>query len=135
MPEGAVRGVERGQRDAGDRGRQREGQVDGRVDQPAAGELVAGQHPGEHQPEDQVEGGGEEGDAEGERERGPDPLRVDLGPEPAEAEPPALEQQRGDRQDHHDPEHRHGHPEGEAEAGQRRGMAEGRRAQAAHFAV
>ena len=59
LAEGAVRGVERGQRDAGDRGRQREGQVDGGVDQPPQREAVAGQHPGERQAEDEVEERGE----------------------------------------------------------------------------
>ena len=55
LPEGAVRGVEGGERDAGDRRRQREGEIHGRVDQAAAGEVVAHQDPGERQPEGEVE--------------------------------------------------------------------------------
>ena len=43
----AVRRIERGQRDAGDRGRQREGQVDDGVEQAPAGKAVAHQHPGD----------------------------------------------------------------------------------------
>ena len=131
-PSGAVRGVERGQRDAGDRRRQRERQIHGRVDQPPAGKPVAGQHPGQHQPEDQVEGA-RRGRRSGTTAtaRRPDPLGVDLGPEPAETDAAALEEQRADRQDDDDPQHRHRHAEGEAEARQRRGMAEGRRARSA----
>ena len=55
--EPAVAGPDRGQRDAGDRGRQRERQVDQRVDQPLAGEAVAHQHPGDDQAEDGVDRG------------------------------------------------------------------------------
>jgi hypothetical protein len=57
MPEGAsgcaehaVRRVDRRQRDARHRRRQREGQVDRRVDDALAGEAVAHQHPGERTP-------------------------------------------------------------------------------------
>ncbi len=62
MPSGAsswpiqpLRGVERGQRDAGDRGRQGERQIDQRVDEPLAGKRVAHQHPGDEQAEDGVD--------------------------------------------------------------------------------
>ena len=48
----AVRRVERGERDAGDRGRQREGQVDQGVDELRPGKAVAHQHPGDEQAED-----------------------------------------------------------------------------------
>ena len=48
----AVRRIERGERDAGDRRRQREGQVDRRVEELAAGKAVARQHPGDEQAED-----------------------------------------------------------------------------------
>ena len=41
-----VRRIERGQRDAGHRRRQRERQIDQRVDDPAARKLVADEHPG-----------------------------------------------------------------------------------------
>ena len=47
MADPAFRRVERGQRDAGDRGRQRERQVDHGVDDAAAGKAVAHQHPGD----------------------------------------------------------------------------------------
>ena len=58
--------IERGQRDAGHRGRQRERQVDQRVDDALAGERVAHQHPGDEQPEDRVEQRRGERGAEGE---------------------------------------------------------------------
>ena len=46
-PDPAVRHVQRGQRDAGHRGRQRERQVDRRIQQPPPGKPVALQHPGQ----------------------------------------------------------------------------------------
>ena len=48
----AVRTIDGGERDAGDRGRQGERQVDHRVDQPAAGKVVAGQNPGDEKAHD-----------------------------------------------------------------------------------
>ena len=56
----AVRRVDRAEGEARHRRRQGEGQVDGRVEQPAAGKLVAGQDPGDDAAEEDVdEGGGE----------------------------------------------------------------------------
>ena len=55
LPDPAVRRVERGQRDAGDGRRQREGQVDHRVDDAPAGKAVAHQHPGDEHAEDDVD--------------------------------------------------------------------------------
>ena len=57
LAEPAVAGVDRGQREAGDRRRHRERQVDHRVDDPAARERIAHQHPGDEQPEDGVDRG------------------------------------------------------------------------------
>ena len=51
----AVRAVQRQHHQAGDDRRQRERQVDDRVDQPLAGELVAGEHPRHQQSEEQVD--------------------------------------------------------------------------------
>ncbi len=70
--EGAVRGIERGQRDARHRRRQREGQIDGRVEEPRAGKAVAHQHPGKRDAEDEVEERGEQRQPEGQVERRPD---------------------------------------------------------------
>ena len=53
--EPAVRRVDRRQRDAGHRGRQRERQVDQRVDDAAAGKRVAHQHPRDEQAEHRVD--------------------------------------------------------------------------------
>ena len=51
-PDPAGIGIERGQRDAGDGGRQRERQVDQRAQRAAARESGSDQHPGDEQPED-----------------------------------------------------------------------------------
>ena len=56
----AVRRVERGQRDAGDGGRQREGKIDEGVEQAPAGKAVADQHPGDDHAEDGVDRGGDQ---------------------------------------------------------------------------
>ena len=63
----AVRRVERGERDAGDGGRQREGQVDDGVEHAAAGKVVADQHPGDDEAEDGVDRRGEKRSAEARR--------------------------------------------------------------------
>ncbi len=51
----AVRRIERRQRYAGNRGRQREGQVDHGVDNALARKPVAHQHPGEDDAEDDID--------------------------------------------------------------------------------
>ncbi len=66
----AVRGIERGERDARDRGRQRERQIDQRVDDPLGRKGVAHQHPGDQQSEHGVDQGGGEGGAEAQPVRG-----------------------------------------------------------------
>ena len=58
--EPAVLGEQRGQRQAGDRGRQRERHIDQRIEQALAGKLIARQHPGQQQAVDRVEDGREE---------------------------------------------------------------------------
>ncbi|MNQ93988.1 hypothetical protein D3C85_1094810 [compost metagenome] len=64
--DGSVLGVEGGQGDAGHGGRQSEGQVDHRVGQPLAGEVIAGQHPGQQAAHDRIDGGGDGGGDEAE---------------------------------------------------------------------
>jgi hypothetical protein len=54
-PEPAVAGIQRGQRDAGHRRRQRERQIDQRIDKALAGERIAHQHPGDDQAEKGVD--------------------------------------------------------------------------------
>ena len=56
----AIRRIDRRQRDAGDRGRQRERQIDRRIEDALAGKAVAHQHPGHEQPENRVDGGRDE---------------------------------------------------------------------------
>ena len=55
--------VDRGEGDAGHRGGQREGQVDQRVHDAAAGEAVADQHPGDEEAEHRVDRGAAPADA------------------------------------------------------------------------
>ena len=59
----AVRRVERRQRDAGDRRRQRQRQIDQRIDDAAARERIADEHPGHQQAEHRVDAGRGEADA------------------------------------------------------------------------
>ena len=54
LPEPAVSGKKGGKGDARDGGRQGEGQIDQGVNEDAAGEAVAAQHPGEEQTEKRV---------------------------------------------------------------------------------
>ena len=71
LPEPAGRRVEARQRDAGDGGRQRERQIDHRIDEPPAGKAVAHQHPRDDEAEDAVDERGDErsADASGGRTR------------------------------------------------------------------
>ncbi len=61
----AVLREHRRERDAGDRGGQRERHVDQRVDELAAREVVAHQRPGDDEAEHEVDGGGQQRGAEG----------------------------------------------------------------------
>ncbi len=54
-PDDTVGRVDRGHGDAGHGGRQREGQIDRGVDQPAPRKVVTHQHPGDQKPEDRVD--------------------------------------------------------------------------------
>src|SRR5471030_1556356 len=122
--EPAVGRIQRRQRDAGDGGRQRERQVDQRVDDALAGEFIAYQHPGDDAAEDDVEEGGDQRGAEGQLVRGHHALGRDGGPEGRPAHREGFEEHRRQR-DQHDqrqvengeterqPESRH-HPEGRA---------------------
>ena len=82
----AVRGVERGQRDAGHRSRQREGQIDRCVEKLAAGETIARQHPGDEQAEDGIDQGGREGQPEADLQGREDARLGERAPEPGEPE-------------------------------------------------
>ena len=67
----AGRAVEREQRQAGDDRRQRERQVDQRVDEPLAAEVVADERPGERGAGDRVDRDDRAGEPERQLERGP----------------------------------------------------------------
>ena len=67
--EPAVRRIERGERDAGDRGRQRERQIDDGVEEASAGKAVARQRPGDDRAEHDVDQRGRERNAEGRLQR------------------------------------------------------------------
>ncbi len=64
LPIQPLRRIDGGQRDAGDGGRQREGQIDDGIEQAPAGKAIADQHPGDDDAEDDVDRGGDEGDDE-----------------------------------------------------------------------
>ena len=67
--DGAVRRVDRGHGNAGNGGGEREGQVHCGVDDAAAGEAVAHQHPGDEQAEDGVDQSRDQRGAEGQAKR------------------------------------------------------------------
>ncbi len=96
--EPAIGGEEGGQRDTGNGGRQGEGQVDDRVDEPPSGKGIADENPGERETEDEIEerGGqcGQHRDAiAGHRALGGDDVPVGFRPEAR-----GLEDQRAQRQ-------------------------------------
>ena len=78
--EQALGGEEGGERDAGDGGGECEGQVDGGIEQAAAGQAVPGEHPGEQDADGQVEQGGDGGPAEAGAEGGDGAGRQQPGP-------------------------------------------------------
>ena len=92
--------VERGQRDAGDRGRQRERQIDQRVDEPLAGKAVAHQHPGDEQAEDRVDQRGDQRRAESQAVRGQHARRRSPCPERGPGQREGLEERRRQRDQH-----------------------------------
>ena len=65
-PSQPVRRVDRGHGDAGHRGRQREGQIDERVDHRLSEEPVAHEHPRQEQPHERVQDGADRRGPEGE---------------------------------------------------------------------
>ncbi len=118
QPEPAVRREHRGERDAGHRGRQRERQVDQRVDQPAARELVAHERPGDDEAEERIDDRGEQRGAEAQA-IGSDRARIqqdllELG----EARRAALDDQRREREQHDRAQEERGEAERKPEPGQ-----------------
>ena len=115
----AVVGVDRGERDAGDRGGQRERQVDQRVDQPPAREPVALQHPGHAGGRRQVDRG--RGDRRPEAQAVT--RRACAAPRPSPRTRPAeqlrgLQEHRGQRDQDHEPQVEEREAERQAEARQ-----------------
>ena len=130
MPHGANRlpiqpfvGIERGQRDAGDGGGQRERQVDRRVEQALAGKLVAHQHPGHDHAEHGIDQGGGGRDEEAHLEGGQHARRGGDAPDAVEAELAGARHQHGERDQHDQRQVADGEAERQPEAGQRARLA------------
>ena len=87
-----VRRVERRQRDTGDRGRQRERQIDQRIDDAPARKPVSRQHPGDDQPKHRVHHRRRERGADAELVRGDHSRIADglqIAPQPCRGRPKA----------------------------------------------
>ena len=113
----SVRRVQRGEGNACHRGRQGEGQVDHRLDDLAAGEAIAHQHPGQQRADDAVEHGGSEGGAEAQLERRQYAWRADNGDELRPGEFGGLEKQRTQGNQHQQAEVHQGVAQRQPEAG------------------
>ena len=125
-PEPAVRGVERRERDAGDGGRQGEGEVDEGVEEAPAGEAVPHEDPAEEEAQESGDRRGAEGEEEGEPQRRHDAGSRHGREERLGAAAQGGREERGERRedDEREPEERHA--ERRAEAGEeRRGDAGG----------
>jgi len=123
--EQTVRRIERGQRDAGHRGRQREGQIHGRIHELAAREAVAGQNPGDQEAEDR---GGERRDRRHAEAQPQGAGNARIGgdvPDPRDPEAGRLGDKPGERQQHDEPEAGQRVAEAEPEARDHARTAEG----------
>src|SRR5438046_2861152 len=87
----AIEGVERGKRDASDRGRQSEGDIHHSTQNAAQREFIAHQHPGDEESQHDIDGGGDERQAETESERGEHARREDSVEESGKAKRRRLE--------------------------------------------
>ena len=116
IPIGLSVPVERQQGEAGDDRRQREGQVDDRVDQALARELVADQDPGEDRAEDRVEDDDDQRADHGQFESRLRQRRGDLVPEGAEPAGERFADDGGQRQQHDHAQIEHDRAGAEADA-------------------
>ena len=115
----ALRREQRGQRDAGDRRRQRERHVDQRIRQVAAGKAVADHHPGDQQAERHVDRRRQRRGTEAQPQRRQHAWFGDRVPYAVEAQLPRPQHQRGKRQqyDQRQPGQRDAEGRGEARQG------------------
>ena len=132
LPDPAVRGIERGQRDAGDGRRQGEGQVDDRLDDAAAEKLVAHQHPGDEEPEDGVDAGRRQRGEEGQFQRRQRPRVGGQRDEFGEAEAGGGEDEGAERDQHDQREIEQREAEGRAEARNDALLAQAEKSKARH---
>ena len=132
--ERAGRAVERQQREPGDDRRQRERQVDQRVDEALAAEPVAHQDPGDQRAREGVDDGGGERHEQREAQRGDRLAAADRAPERIEAAVGRADDHGGQRQqdDQAEPERRDAEPEGARPAGRAPAQVQG---EGAHLAV
>ena len=112
-----ARAVEREHQEAGDDRRQRERQVDDRVDERLAAEVVAHEHPGDDRPEDGVRERDERGDGQRQLERGDRLRRGDPLPEAGRALRARRPDERRDRQRDDDRQEGRDKAEGEGRSG------------------
>ena len=116
-PDPPGRRVERGQRDAGDRGRQRERQVDERRDDALAREVVPHEHPRDEQAEDRIDRRRQRRCAEAQAVGGERPARQRDGDEIVRSQPRGLDEDRRQRDQDDDAQIKDGEAERQAEAG------------------
>ena len=118
MPQPAALGKEGSQRNARDGGRQGKGQIDQGINEAAAGEAVAGQHPGEQQAKEGVEQRCPRRRPEGDAQRGEGLPVADDVPVVGEAELGEVDGKAGERQEQDERDEEQAHAEREAESGQ-----------------
>ena len=111
--EPAVLREQRGQRDAGDRGRQRKGNIDDGVEQPAAREAIAHQRPDDDRSHHEIDQRGGKGEAERNLQGMQGAAAGDDRPELIEAQLERLEEQarERDQDDDREPCQRQSHGE------------------------
>ena len=100
LPDPAIAGQQRRQRNAGDGGRQRKRQINQRINKLLAGKFVAHQHPGQQQTKHQVHQRSDQRRAKGELVRRQHARRCDGHPELVKRHCKRLEEQRRYRNQH-----------------------------------
>src|SRR5262249_57560735 len=120
----SIGSVQRRQRNAGDRGRKGERQIDRGVKQPAAREVISRQHPGDQQSEHGVDQGRRKREAETRPQRRKDTWFGDERPNSTQPEAGSLRHQRRERKQDDDAEIEKRGAEREPETGKRARLAE-----------
>ena len=119
LPDPAVGRIDRGQRDARDRGGQRERQIDQRVEQAPPREAITHQHPGDQRADDRRADRRDERRTEAQLQRSLHPRIAQRAPPAVHAQSHRAHAQRQQRQHHHQTQPRQAQPQTQAEARQR----------------